>query len=31
MQKIGYDIRMKKNPPTKEETLWIFKDFVGFF
>ena len=24
------DIRMKKNPETKEGTLWIFKYFYGF-
>ena len=26
---LAYDIRMKKNPQTKEDTLWIFKDFHG--
>ena len=24
---LAHDIRMKKNPHTKEDTLWIFKDF----
>ena len=23
------DIRMKKNPQTKQDTFWIFKDFNG--
>ena len=28
MRKIlAHDIRMKKNPQTKEDTFWIFKDF----
>ena len=24
---LAHDIRVKKNPQTKEDTLWIFKDF----
>ena len=24
---LAHDIRMEKNPQTKEDTLWIFKDF----
>ena len=24
---LAHDIRMKKNPQTKKDTLWIFKDF----
>ena len=24
---LAYDIRMKKNPQTKEDTFWIFTDF----
>ena len=24
---LAHDIRMKKNPQTKEVTFWIFKDF----
>ena len=27
---LARDIRMKKNPQTKESTFWIFKDFHGF-
>ena len=26
---LAHDIRMKKNPQTKEDTLWIFNDFLG--
>ena len=26
---LAHDIRMKKNSQTKEDTLWIFKDFHG--
>ena len=26
---LAYDIRMKKNPQTKEDTFWIFTDFHG--
>ena len=26
---LAHDIRMKRNPQTKEDTLWIFKDFHG--
>ena len=30
MRKIlAHDMRMKKNPQTKEDTFWIFKDFHG--
>ena len=30
MRKIlAYNIRMKKNPQTKENTFWIFTDFHG--
>ena len=30
MRKIlAHDVRMKKNPQTKEDTLWIFTDFHG--
>ena len=25
---LAHDIRMKKNPQTKEDTLWIFKQFL---
>ena len=27
---LALDVRMKKNPQTKEDTLWIFKYFYGF-
>ena len=26
---LAHDIGMKKNPQTKEDTLWTFKDFHG--
>ena len=26
---LAHDIRMEKNPHTKEDTLWIFTDFHG--
>ena len=26
---LAHDIRMKRNPQTKEDTFWIFKDFHG--
>ena len=26
---LAHDIRMKKNPQTKESTFWISKDFHG--
>ena len=25
---LAHDIRMKKNPQTKEDTFWIFKEFL---
>ena len=31
MRKIlAHDMKMKKNPQTKEDTFWIFTDFHGF-
>ena len=30
MRKIlAHDMKMKKNPQTKEDTFWIFTDFQG--
>ena len=26
---LAHDIKMKKNPQTKDDTVWIFKDFHG--
>ena len=26
---LAHDIRMQKNPQTKEDTVWIFTDFHG--
>ena len=26
---LAHEIRVKKNPQTKEDTFWIFKDFHG--
>ena len=26
---LAYDTRMKKNPQTKEDTSWVFKNFHG--